>query len=375
MSNNKSKSSRHSRDISSKTVFRNPVLCAQFIRDNINVPILKNVRPEDIEDVSERYLPYLGTEFESDTVKRIHLYDREKEQENEPVFLVSLVEHKSLVDYDVAMQLLRYMMCIWTEYRKEMEVVREGITRRKSFRYPVIIPIVYYEGRGRWTADIQLKDRISRGDMFEKWIPDFCYEVIRIHDYSNKELLERGNEMSLIMLLNKIQNESDLEEFKQISGQDVDRIVQGSPGSVVEILAAVAESLCRKLGATDAETKQCERKVRGREMGYLFENMEKMNIQEERKKTAEARKELEEMRMKLEETQEKLEKAQKETGEAQEKLEKAQRKTDEAEEKGIRMLIESFQEMGISKEDTVSRLADKVEPGIRIRELVDRYWR
>lgn len=96
-------------------------------------------------------------------------------------------------------------------------------------------------------------------------------------------------------------------------------------------------------------------------MGYLFENMEKMNIQEERKKTAEARKELEEMRMKLEETQE--------------KLEKAQRKTDEAEEKGIRMLIESFQEMGISKEDTVSRLADKVESGIRIRELVDRYWR
>ena len=157
MSNNKSKSSRHSRDISSKTVFRNPVLCAQFIRDNINVPILKNVRPEDIEDVSERYLPYLG--------------------------------------------------------------------------------------------------------------------------------------------------------------------------------------------ATDAETKQCVRKVRGREMGYLFENMEKMNIQEERKKTAEARKELEEMRMKLEETQE--------------KLEKAQRKTDEAEEKGILMLLESVQEMGLSNEETYTRARAK----------------
>ena len=62
------------RDISSKNVLENPVLCAQFLRDNVKVPLFKNVRPEDIEDVSERYRPYLGTEFESDTVKRIWLH-------------------------------------------------------------------------------------------------------------------------------------------------------------------------------------------------------------------------------------------------------------------------------------------------------------
>lgn len=54
------------RDISSKNVLENPVLCAQFLRDNVKVPLFKDVRPEDIEDVSERYRPYLGTEFESD---------------------------------------------------------------------------------------------------------------------------------------------------------------------------------------------------------------------------------------------------------------------------------------------------------------------
>lgn len=32
------------RDISSKTVLGNPILCAQFLRDNVNIPCFKNVQ-------------------------------------------------------------------------------------------------------------------------------------------------------------------------------------------------------------------------------------------------------------------------------------------------------------------------------------------
>ena len=63
------KNNDRNRDINSKTIFRNPVLCAQFFRDNCRLPALKQVQPEDITDISERYLPYLGTEFDSDSVK------------------------------------------------------------------------------------------------------------------------------------------------------------------------------------------------------------------------------------------------------------------------------------------------------------------
>lgn len=83
------------RDISSKNVFHNPLLCAQFLRDNVDIPMLKNVQPEDIEDVSERYRPYLGTEFETDIVKRIQLHDKTNGMKCEPLFLISLIEQKS----------------------------------------------------------------------------------------------------------------------------------------------------------------------------------------------------------------------------------------------------------------------------------------
>lgn len=284
----KGKDNEHNRDINSKSIFDNPVLCAQFLRDNFEVSQLKEVRPEDIDDISERYLPYLGTEFESDSVKKIRILDIGKG--NNPPFFVSLIEHKSLVDYDVSMQLLRYMVCIWTQYRREKEAEKKGSTQRKGFRYPVIMPVVYYEGKAKWTAGMYLRDRIGNSLQRPEWIPDFRYEVVRIHDYTNQELLERGDEMSLVMMINKIQDTEDLERFIRIPANEVDRIVKDSPEHVVDVLVSVMDSLCFKIDASAEERRQCVRKVRNRKMGYLFEHMEKISIQEQRKKTEEERK-------------------------------------------------------------------------------------
>ena len=139
-----------------------------------------------------------------------------------------------------------------------------------------------------------------------RWIPDFRYEVVRIHDYSDGELLDRGNEMSLIMLINKIQNTADLEHFIRIPPDKMNRIIQNSPEQVVEVLVTVMESLCFKMDVSAEERSQCVRKVKVRDMGYLFENMEKISIQEERKKTEEERKKTEEQRKRAEEAEEKL---------------------------------------------------------------------
>ena len=48
-----------------------------------------------------------GTEFEADTVKKIHLHGI---KEPTSVYLISLIEHKSQVDYNVTIQLLKYMI-------------------------------------------------------------------------------------------------------------------------------------------------------------------------------------------------------------------------------------------------------------------------
>lgn len=42
----------HVRDVNSREIFKNDRLTSQFLRNYTNIPLLANVRPEDIEDVS-----------------------------------------------------------------------------------------------------------------------------------------------------------------------------------------------------------------------------------------------------------------------------------------------------------------------------------
>lgn len=375
--NSKSKSSGNGsagiagkkRDISSKNVFHNPLLCAQFLRDNVNIPILKNVQPEDIEDVSERYRPYLGTEFETDIVKRIQLHDKTKGMKYEPLFLISLIEHKSQVDYNVSLQLLKYMVCIWLDYGKEMELEKPGITSRKSFRYPTVIPVVYYEGKAAWTADRHFRSRISRNEMFKNWIPDFSYEVVRLHDYTNEELLARGNEMSLIMLFNKVQNAVDLSEFLKLPEEKLNQMIKDTPETILDIIVSVMESLCFKIGATEEETEDCVQKVKGRKMGYLFENMEKMDIQAERRKTEKAEK-------KAEAACKRAEAACKEADDARKEADDARKEAEISKENQIQTLIEICQEMGTTKAVAISKLMKKCGlDNSKAIEKVELYWK
>lgn len=71
---------RSGNDIKSKTIFHNPVLCCQFLRNYVDHPALKNIKPEDIEDYTNRYTSYFGVEFGADTVKKIHIHDENGEK-------------------------------------------------------------------------------------------------------------------------------------------------------------------------------------------------------------------------------------------------------------------------------------------------------
>ena len=78
------------KDSSAKLIFKDPILCAQFLRDYVDIPLLKTVQPEDIEDITRRYIHMFTEERDSDVVKKVRIKDSEM-----PFYLISLIEHKS----------------------------------------------------------------------------------------------------------------------------------------------------------------------------------------------------------------------------------------------------------------------------------------
>lgn len=143
-------------------------------------------------------------------------------------------------------------------------------------------------------------------EIFEDYIPDFTYCLVNNRDYSKEMLLAHEDEMSLIMLLNKIQNAADLKEFLHIPPEEINRIVRESPEAVIDIIVMVMQALCTKLNLSTQDTEECVKKVRTRDMGYLWENMEKIDVQASHAAAVQAKKELADAQAKLDEKQAEL---------------------------------------------------------------------
>lgn len=259
------------RDSGAKIIFGNEELVSQLLRNYSGMEILRNVNPEDIEDVTDRYIPMFEEERSSDVVKKIRLPGKE------PMFLISLVEHKSYVDYNVTMQLLRYMVFIWTDYEREINKRNPGSSKAKSFRYPPILPIVYYEGSDKWTADMDFSNRILLKDVFRPFIPQFTYKLIQLNSYTKNELIEKKDELSLIMLINKLQN---AEEFKvlELPENYLKDLSENASEEVLNIIAKVIAVILRKLKLSENEIHDFTDQIKERNMGMLFENFKGYDV-------------------------------------------------------------------------------------------------
>ncbi|MCR5487777.1 MAG: Rpn family recombination-promoting nuclease/putative transposase [Lachnospiraceae bacterium] len=273
---NRMMQNRKAADSGGKLIFGNPTLLAQLLRDYSGMEILKDVRPEDIEDVTTRYIPMFTEERDSDVVKKVRL---PKQGE---LFLITLVEHKSYVEYNVVMQLLRYMVYIWEDYEKQKEKEQKGITRTKGFRYPPILPIVYYEGVESWNSCQTFAERIFCSDVFSKYIPDFRYMLVNIRGMDREAILSKDDELSLVMLLNRLKSSKEFRELKLPEGY-LDEIARKAPEDVLEVITRVVSVLLRGLNVPEKELQEFTDQIRRRRMGKLFEGFEWYDVQATRK--------------------------------------------------------------------------------------------
>lgn len=265
-------------DQGAKVIFENPELMAQLLKDYVPIEALKNIKAEDIEDVSERFVPLNQEGKESDVIKRVRL-------ENVPFFIISLVEHKAQVDFRAPFKMLQYITLVWDDYEKEANRTDKGAGKRKDFCYPPVLPIIYYEGTGRWTAAMNMKERVYMPEIFGKYIPDFEYELISVRDYSPQELIGKGNALALIMLINRLINSGDLAGLKEIPAEFLEHLGEKSSEEILMVISRVIMLLLRRINLPLEEIHSVTDRIWKGEMDMLFDSFEGYDIQKVRQES------------------------------------------------------------------------------------------
>ena len=193
-----------------------------------------------------------------------------------------MIEHKSGVDYNVVMQILRYMVFIWEDYEKQREVEHRGISDTKGFKYPPILPIVYYEGKEEWTADRDFSARITLNEVFGEYTPKFRYYLVSLNEYGKDELINKKDEMSFLMLINSIKSAEEFRKLDLPKGY-LDDMLKSSPDSVLTAISDIVSVVLRKQNVSEDEIWELKDQIRRRKHMALFDEWEGFDVQAERK--------------------------------------------------------------------------------------------
>ena len=110
-----------------------------------------------------------------------------------------------------------------------------------------VLPIVYYEGSDKWTVPLDFKSRIHHGDVFAKYIPDFQYYLVPICGYTNEELLKNADEISVVMLINKLQTWADVKAFRELPSKQLETILRDTPPHLLNIIVSILMACLLKM--------------------------------------------------------------------------------------------------------------------------------
>lgn len=142
--------------------------------------------------------------------------------------------------------------------------------------------------------------------------------------------------MSLVMLINKIQSSEDIEEFQKISETMVDSIYANAPDEIKEIYKKILWSLLMKMKVPSENAQELMGGIGGRGMGYLFENMEEIDIGALKRNTAREKQRAEEEKQRAEQEKQRADEEKKRADIAEERVD-----TLEEEVKRLRKLLEN----------------------------------
>jgi predicted transposase/invertase (TIGR01784 family) len=165
-------------------VLRNKEAAASLLKEYLPVKIRNKLDFRTLRISNIKYIDKKLKDYFSDLLYEIKLKPGHKS-----VFIWLLFEHKCREEWFICLQLLKYMVGIWELYLKQNE---------KAKYLPVIIPLVIYHGKPKWSISERFVSLFEEPSEMEGYIPDFKYNLYDISHMPDEQI--RGTPLLKIFL-------------------------------------------------------------------------------------------------------------------------------------------------------------------------------
>ncbi len=119
-----------------------------------------------------------------------------------PALVYTLVEHKSVSEPGTPLQLLGYMVRIWTRYAEDKPARLRAL--------PVIIPLVFYHGRASWAVPQVFAEMVQMDDDTAPFVPSFRYALHDLGTIPMEELSGDAPVRAVLTALRYVQRNDEV---------------------------------------------------------------------------------------------------------------------------------------------------------------------
>ena len=120
-------------------------------------------------------------------------------------------------------------------------------------------------------------------DIFEEFIPDYKYLVVPLNKYSQEDLIEKGDELSAIFILNKLKSSSDFKHLKEIPEDYWNQLTQNTPPHILKLMGSVFSAFLHTINVPAEEINDLTDHITRRQFHMMFDSFEAYDVQETRR--------------------------------------------------------------------------------------------
>ena len=134
-------------------------------------------------------------------IKRTDQDDLQEHQEHEKAFVYVLLEHQSKPDYWMALRLWKYTLLLCERHKQKQR-------QQKHDKLPLIVPIVFYNGKEKYTTPRCLWQLFNNSDMAKQLLGDE-FKLVDLQAKTDDEI-KRTQHLSLMEFFLKHIHERDM---------------------------------------------------------------------------------------------------------------------------------------------------------------------
>nr|WP_319393634.1 Rpn family recombination-promoting nuclease/putative transposase [uncultured Desulfobacter sp.] len=173
----------HSHDKLFRETWSNLNNAKSFLENYLPEHVIELVHLDTLEICKDSFIEKDLQDFYSDMLYKVRIGDATG-------YVYFLFEHKSYPDRLIHLQIFEYMVKIW----------RLGLKQSKSRNLSIVIPLVLYHGKDKWTVDKRFASRFDGPvDKLSGYIPDFEFILYDLSQYTDDQI--KGTIMARVTML------------------------------------------------------------------------------------------------------------------------------------------------------------------------------